>query len=114
MISQCEEGIFVNRFSGVELLAHKTGTMTGVTRDGCFLVKHGKIDRPVKNFRFLDSPFFMLNKIMALGKTKRAAFGYTPPSQAERSSMPEWPRPPIIVPPMMVRDFNFNALADAI
>jgi predicted Zn-dependent protease len=114
MIAQCEEGIFVNRFSGVELLAIKTGTMTGVTRDGCFLVKNGKINRPVKNFRFLDSPFFMLNKIMALGKTKRAAFGYTPPSHSERLYTPEWPRPPIIVPPMMVRDFNFNALADAV
>jgi hypothetical protein len=25
-----------------------------------------------------------------------------------------WPLPPVIVPPVMVRDFNFSALADAI
>jgi predicted Zn-dependent protease len=113
MISGCEEGIFVNQLSDVELLDIKTGMLSGVTRGGCFYVKRGKIDRPIKNLRFLDSPFFMLNKILALGKPQRAAFGYTPPSRFERFRRPAaWPRPPMIVPPMMIQDFNFNALAD--
>jgi predicted Zn-dependent protease len=59
--------------------------ITGVTRDGCFYVKHGKIERPVKNFRFTDSPWFFLNRIMSLGIAVRAAFGYTPPPVAERA-----------------------------
>jgi predicted Zn-dependent protease len=114
MIAQCEEGVFVNRFSGVELLDRQTGLMTGVTRDGCFLIKRGKIDRPVKNLRFLESPFFFMNRIDALGVPVRAAFGYTPPSYFEWAEMVAWPRQPVIVPPMMVHDFNFNALIDAI
>jgi len=113
MIAQCREGIYVNRFSGVELLDLSTGLSTGVTRDGCFLVKDGKISKSVKNFRFLESPFFFLNRIEALGVPVRATFGYTPPAPTNDGAA-TWPRPPIIVPPMMVRDFNFCSLADAV
>jgi predicted Zn-dependent protease len=112
MIAQCDEGIFVNRFSAVDLVDWKTMMLTGVTRDGCFLVKNGKIDRPVKNFRFLESPAFMLNKLVTMGKARRAAYGYTPSARGEPTI--EWPRAPMIVPPMMIHDFNFSAMADAV
>jgi predicted Zn-dependent protease len=116
MIARCEEGIYVNRFSNVDLSDEISGMLTGVTCDGCFLIKKGRIDRPVKNFRFLDSPFFFLNRLEALGPTARAAFGYAPASPSERKygEDNQWPRLPMIVPPIMVRDFNFNALADAV
>jgi predicted Zn-dependent protease len=114
MISRCEEGIYVNRLSSVELISGNTGLMTGVTRDGCFLVRHGKIDKAVKNFRILESPFFFMNRIQALGPTTRAPFGYTPPAFPENPFDVTWPRPPIVVPAMMVSDFNFSALADAV
>jgi len=119
MIAQCKEGIYVNRFSSVDMIDARTGMMTGVTRDGCFYVKDGKINRPVKNFRFLESPFFILNKLVAIGPTHRAAFGYTPPGNPDydpldaQGQLP-WPRHPMIVPPFMVEDFNFSALADAV
>lgn len=83
MIAKCTEGIYVNRFSSVDMLDQQTGLLTGVTRDGCFLVRHRKIDRPVKNFRFIESPFFCLNKLVAVGPTARAAFGYTPSGRTE-------------------------------
>jgi hypothetical protein len=112
MIAACQEGIYVNRFSDVRMVHRESALVTGVTRDGCFLIKDGKITKAVKNFRFLESPFFFLNNIEALGVPKRAAFGYTPPTRGE--GIRTWPRPPIVVPPMMVRDFNFSALSDAI
>jgi predicted Zn-dependent protease len=95
---------------------------TGVTRDGCFFVKKGKIDRPVKNFRWQASPFFVLNNIIAMGQSHRTAFGYSPWTQQEQGhgmpdawvGMLDWPRRPMVVPPLMVRDFNFVALIDAI
>jgi hypothetical protein len=68
----------------------------------------------VKNFRILESPFFFMNRIQALGPTARAPFGYTPPASTENLSDVTWPRPPIVAPPMMVSDFNFSALADAV
>jgi predicted Zn-dependent protease len=113
MIAQCSDGIYVNRFSGVELIDMRSGLASGVTRDGCFHIKDGKLSMAVKNFRFLESPFFMLNKIETLGVPERATFGYTPLGDSE-STGAEWPRRPIIVPPMMVRDFNFASLADAV
>jgi len=112
MIAQCEEGIYVNRLSNVELIDKHSGLMTGATHGGCFLIKHGKITMPVKNFQILMSPIFVLNNVIALGKPERAAFGYTPPGPWEWDW--GWPRPPIIVPWMMVRDFNFSALVDAV
>lgn len=116
MIAQCKEGIYVNRFSNVDLVDLRSGMTTGVTRDGCFFVKNGKIEKAVKNFRFLDSPFFFLNKIEALGAPERVAFGYTlGVSMGSSGNAPtDWPRRPIIAPPMMVRDFNFSALSDAV
>jgi predicted Zn-dependent protease len=118
MIAKCEEGIYVNRFSDVDLVNLESGLMTGVTQGGCFLVKHGKIDRPVKNFRFMDSPMFVLNKLVALGPSSRATFGYSPPTRVElglgHGFQFEWPRRPMVVPPMMVNDFNFAALSDAV
>jgi predicted Zn-dependent protease len=114
MIAQCENGIYVNRLSSVDLVSLPTGLTTGVTRDGAFLVRNGKIERGIKNFRFRESPFFFLNRIEALGVPIRAAFGYTPLGRGEDDPFTEWPRRPIIAPPMMVRDFNFSALADAV
>jgi len=117
MITKCQDGIFVNAFSNVEVVDRRTCLLTGATRDGCFLVRDGKISKSVKNFRFLTSPFFFLNNIEAMGVPERAAFGYTPVGEREQwwsMFSNDWPRLPLIVPPLMVRDFNFNMLADAV
>jgi predicted Zn-dependent protease len=116
MIAKCREGVYVNRFTDVSLIdtreGRNTGLLTGATRDGCFLVKDGKIDRPIKNFRFIDSPFFAFNRVEMLGTPERVAFGYDASGGFERGG--RWPRLPVIVPPMMIQDFNFTALTDAV
>jgi predicted Zn-dependent protease len=112
MIAKCELGIYVNRFSNVMMIDGPSALETGVTRDGCFLIKNGKIDRPVKNFRFLASPGFFLNQLLAIGKPERVPLGFIP-----REGPPynrTWPLRPVIVPPIMVNDFNFNTLIDAV
>jgi predicted Zn-dependent protease len=107
MIAACREGVYVNRVANVELLNPRSGVMSGVTQGGCFLVKDGKLAKPVKNMRFVESPFIFLNNLIDIGTSHRAALGYTPGGE-------EWPLPPVIVPPIMVRDFNFTMLADAV
>jgi len=107
MIAACKRGIYVNRFSGISRDDQASDLLTGVTRDGCFLVVDGKINRAIKNFFFRASPFFAWNALEMVGESRRAAMGYTPNNG-------EWPSPPIIAPPMMVTDFNFFALADAV
>jgi len=105
MIANCKEGIYVNRVADIEIIHGRSGLLSGVTNGGCFLIRNGKIEKAVKDFRFLDSPYFFLNRLVAVGTSERTAFGYAPWHG-------EWPLPPTIVPPVMVRDFNFVALAD--
>jgi len=109
MITNCKDGIYVNRFSNVNVVDNPSMLMTGVTRDGCFLVKDGKIVKPVKNFRFLESPFFSFNKLEMIGDAERVAFGLSREAGELRI---HWPQLPVIVPPMMIRDFNFSGIAD--
>jgi len=117
MIANCERGIYVHRITGPQPVDWKSGMLLGHTRDGCFLVKNGKIVSPVINFRFCESPFLMITKVLALGVPERVAFG----SAFQRlgnalldRSEEMGPPPPMVVPPMMVQDFNFSALSDAV
>jgi predicted Zn-dependent protease len=117
MIATCERGIYVNRLSGVRIVDSPSGAMAGVTRDGCFLIKDGKIAHPIINLQFYQSPMFSFNNIEALGVPRRVAFGFAPNQRTlsrPANLLAEWPRPPVIVPPMKVHDFNFSALVDAV
>jgi len=106
MIAQCERGIYVHRFSTINTVDDWSGTMEGFTRDGCLLIQNGKITHPITDFRFYESPFLAFNRVIALGPPQRVAFGFTPRDESQ------WPWAPVIVPPLMIRDFNFSALAD--
>lgn len=112
MIANCSEGIYIQRFSDVTHVDLQSGMMTGVSRDGCFFVKDGKIVKPVKNFRFTDSPILAFNRLEMIGTPHRVAFGISPARNI--GSRHRWPRLPVIVPPMMIRDFNFSALSDSV
>jgi len=109
MIANCKRGIYVNRFAFVETVSGPPTSqmLTGVTSGGCFLVKEGKIDKPIKNLRFLESPWAALNRLEAIGAPERAPFGFAPWAGT-------WPIDPTIVPPLMIQDFNFTALADSV
>ena len=115
MIANCERGIYVHRIGGTQIVDWDSGMILGNTRNGCFFVKNGKIVSPVIDFRIYESPFQMINQILALGKPERIAFGFGRTRyQSLGNSAEVWPTPPIVVPPMMVQDFNFSALCDAI
>jgi predicted Zn-dependent protease len=99
MIAATDRGLYVTRFSDVSLLSFRSFLMTGVTRDGTFLIEHGKITRPVKNLRFEDSPFFMLANLEAIGPAERVWTGHPQPA---------------VMPSATVRDFSFTSVTDAV
>ena len=100
MIRSTERGILVTRLWYLREVDPRTILYTGLTRDGTFLIENGKISKAVKNFRFNDSPLFMLNNLEAIGQPVRLA-------GTEAGGA-------VVVPPLKVRDFNFTSLSDAV
>lgn len=103
MIRSTERGLLLTRFWYIRGVDPRTILYTGLTRDGTFLIENGEISHPVKNFRWNESPIFMLNNIEMMGEPVRISSG-------ESSGLTNT----VIVPPLKVRDFTFTSLSDAI
>ncbi|MBA3578894.1 MAG: TldD/PmbA family protein [Gemmatimonadaceae bacterium] len=103
MIASTERGILVTRLWYIRGVDPRTILFTGLTRDGTFLVENGRITKAIKNFRWNESPIFMLNNIEAMGKPMRV-----------NSSEGGEGGGAVIVPPIKARDFNFTSLSDAV
>jgi len=98
MIATTKRGLIVTRFSDISVIDADSLLMTGFTRDGLWLIENGKVTKPVKNFRFTESPMFAFNNVEQLGVPVRAFH----------------PSAPAVVPAVKVRDFSFTSLIEAI
>ena len=98
MVETTTRGLRITRFSNVQITDMGSLLSTGYTRDGVWLIERGKITKPVKNFRFTESPLFALNNVEQLGVPQRVFH----------------PRAPVVVPPLKIRDFSLTSLADAV
>jgi predicted Zn-dependent protease len=67
LIAGLDRGLLVTRFWYIRMLEPQTLRVTGLTRDGVFLVEKGKIVRPVNNFRFNQSIVDMFANTEAYG-----------------------------------------------
>ncbi len=97
MVASTRLGFWIKRIGSLQTIDMHSMLMTGVTRDGIFLIENGQVTRPVKNFRFNESPFFILNNLEMVGNPVRVPG-----------------RPPAVVPRVKVRDFTFTSLSDAV
>jgi predicted Zn-dependent protease len=68
LVRGTKRGLLVTRFWYTRMLEPQTLTLTGLTRDGVFLVEDGKITAPVTNFRYNESPAAVLRNVEALTK----------------------------------------------
>ncbi len=93
MIAGTDRGLLITRLWYIREVDPYEKIMTGMTRDGLFLVEKGQVTRSVRNFRFNQSILQMLKNVEALGPAHRAT--------AEESFE-------IVVPPMKIRDFHFS------
>src|SRR5688572_6686302 len=100
MIKSTDRGVLVTRLWYLREVDPRTMLYTGLTRDGTFLIEGGKVTKALKNFRFNESPLFMLNNLETLGRPVRLA-------GTEAGGA-------IVVPAIKVRDFNFTSLSDAV
>ena len=95
LIASCSRGVLVTHFFYIRALDPRTVLQTGLTRDGAFLIENGRITRPLKNFRWNESPLLMLNRLEDIGRPEPTAAGR-------------------LMPALRVRDFNFTSLSDAV
>jgi PmbA protein len=93
MISSTDLGILVTRLWYIREVDPYEKIMTGMTRDGTFLIENGRVTRGVRNFRFNQGIIELLNNVEALSPSVRA-------SGEEAFDM--------VVPAMKVRGFNFT------
>jgi predicted Zn-dependent protease len=68
MIASTQRGILVTRFHYVNIVHEKNTIITGMTRDGTFLVEDGKRTKPLKNLRFTQSIIEALSNVETIGK----------------------------------------------
>jgi PmbA protein len=93
MIAETERGILITRLWYIREVDPYEKILTGMTRDGTFLVEGGKVTQGIRNFRFNQSLIDTLNNVEAMGPAVRA-------SGEEAFDM--------VVPAMKVRGFNFT------
>lgn len=73
MIASTERGLLVTRLWYIRDVDPYEKLMTGMTRDGLFLVEQGKVGRAVRNFRFNQSILEMLRNVELLSPAHRAS-----------------------------------------
>lgn len=99
LIGSVERGFLVTRFWYLRNVNPQTLQYTGLTRDGLFLIENGKVTTPAGNYRFNESPVRMLQNTLKMGVPERAQGG-------EGYGM--------IAPPLVVKDFPFTSVSDAV
>lgn len=78
MISSTKKGIYISRFHYVNILNPMSVQLTGMTRDGTFLIENGKIVRAIKNMRFNASVIDMLKAVDMISKERDKTRKYRP------------------------------------
>src|SRR5271156_764581 len=95
MVRSTERGVLVTRLWYIREVDPYQKILTGMTRDGTFLIENGRIAGGIRNFRFNQSMIALLSNVEMLGVPVRAA--------GEESF-------DMVVPAMKVRDFHFSEI----
>ncbi len=72
MIRSCKRGLWIPRFHYVNgLLNPREALMTGLTREGAFLIEHGKLTSPITTLRFTQSLLEAFKRVLGISKERR-------------------------------------------
>jgi PmbA protein len=93
MIASTERGILVTRLWYIREVDPYEKIVTGMTRDGTFLIENGRLQKGIRNFRFNQSLIHMLSNVESMSLPIRSC--------GEESM-------DMVVPAMKIRDFNFT------
>lgn len=96
-IKSVERGVWVTRFWYTRVVHPMKVLITGMTRDGTFLIERGEVTRPVKNFRFTTSYLDALNNVRAIGSETKLV-------------RDDWSNASRRVPALLVDGFRFTGV----
>ena len=102
MIASTERGLLLTCLWYIRQVDPQTLLLTGLTRDGVYLVESGEVVGAVNNFRFNESPVGMLGRVAEVGAT-------------ERTLPREWGDyfTRAAMPPLRVEGFNMSSVSQA-
>ncbi len=104
MIKSTKKGILVTRFHYTNIIDPHKLIITGMTRDGTFLIENGKIVQGIKNLRFTENIIEALNRVEAI--SKNSILVAAEPGYGGRFAMGS------IVPTLKIRNFNFTSATE--
>ncbi len=76
LVGGMDRGLLVTRFHYTNPVHPKLAIVTGMTRDGTFLVEGGRIVGPVRNLRYTQSYLDALAGVEAVGRERRCLRGF--------------------------------------
>jgi predicted Zn-dependent protease len=95
MIASTKKGLYINRFWYTRLVHPRDCVITGMTRDGVFMVEDGAVSYPVKNLRYTMPYTTVLANVEAVGKASHLLLG-------------EFGGLGVRVPALKINGFNFT------
>ena len=97
MIRSITRGVLVTRFWYTRVVHPLHVTMTGMTRDGTFLIEHGQVTQPIKNMRFTTSYLEAMKNATQVGRETKLL-------------REEWVGRSFRAPAILVEGFNFTGV----
>ncbi|MDQ7780431.1 MAG: metallopeptidase TldD-related protein [Planctomycetota bacterium] len=95
MIASTKRGVLVTEFHYSNVIDPLRLLLTGMTRNGTFLVEDGKITKGIKNMRFTESVVEALSRVESLSKDTMFRSGFFGGG--------------FVVPAVKIKDFNFSS-----
>ena len=96
MIKSTKKGILITNFHYSNLLKPLTVEITGMTRNGTFMIENGRVTYPVKNMRFTESAVDAFNMVESVGDKPETYLS--------------WGR--VSSPALKIRGFNFSSATE--
>ncbi|MGK8488765.1 metallopeptidase TldD-related protein [Nocardia asiatica] len=102
MIARTERGLLLTTLWYIREVDPATLLLTGLTRDGVYLVENGEVTAAVNNFRFNESPLDLLRRVSEAGAT-------------EPTLPREWKDwfTRTAMPPLRIPDFHMSSVSQA-
>lgn len=98
MIASIDRGLLVTQFHYTNMIEPRDLTLTGMTRNGTFLIEGGEVVGAVKNLRFTDTLVNTLGRVRTVGAEREVAGALFDGE--------------IVCPPLLIDGFRFTSTTD--